>query len=126
MLNKQDHWDAELLRIKQGLDGCGCDICQELYLSGIINLEDYGSRVIHIGSVINIKAGEKGATIPIKPDIPQYNELETVSKMEPVESYRPSVENNYEMPKKRPGRPRKIDGLSATTIWRRQKEGVKG
>ena len=40
---KQEHRDAELLRLRKGMDGCGCRECQDFYQ--LIDLSVYGERV---------------------------------------------------------------------------------
>jgi hypothetical protein len=59
-LIKQDHQQAERLRLDMGMDGCGCADCQELYRT--IDLEKYGARVQRFQDIITIIPGTSGLT----------------------------------------------------------------
>lgn len=50
---REEHRRAELQRLEEGQDGCGCPECQELYKT--LDLTQYGSRVIRSGGVVIIK-----------------------------------------------------------------------
>jgi hypothetical protein len=54
---KLTHQQAELQRLDDGMDGCGCPECQELYKT--IDLEKYGARVHRFHDVVLIAAGAK-------------------------------------------------------------------
>ena len=58
---KQEHRDSELLRLRKGMDGCGCSECQDFYQ--LIDLSVYGDRVERYSDVITIIAGRTGADL---------------------------------------------------------------
>lgn len=58
---KKEHWDTELLRLRQGQDGCGCVLCQEFYKT--IDLSVYGDRVKRYGGTVIITSGKTGADL---------------------------------------------------------------
>ena len=58
---KQEHRDSELLRLRKGMDGCGCSECQDFYQ--LIDLSVYGDRVKRYSDVITIIADRTGADL---------------------------------------------------------------
>jgi hypothetical protein len=61
LATRQKHCKAELLRLRAGYDGCGCDLCQGFYT--ILDLSKYGDRVKHNEGIISIVAGKTGADL---------------------------------------------------------------
>ena len=61
------HESAEMLRLRNGFQGCGCSLCQAFYKK--INLAPFGSRVKEFAGIISITAGRQGADIP---DVSSY------------------------------------------------------
>ena len=60
------HNEAELLRLRMGMDGCGCSLCQEYYQT--LDLSNYGYRVKRFGDITVISAGFTGADLFEAPD----------------------------------------------------------
>lgn len=56
-----EHQAAELLRIRKGMDGCGCPACQKLYRK--IDLSVFGERVKRYTGVVTVMAGLTGADL---------------------------------------------------------------
>jgi len=122
---QEEHHRAELQRIREGMDGCGCSCCQELYQN--IGLEKYGSRVIHHNSSIFVKAGETGQGIaPVyveKPPEPKKVVTKIISKgiLPPQKSH---AQKGGIMLQGKRGRPAKPKGEEVTrmTLYRRKKK----
>ncbi len=132
---QEQHPAAELERLRAGFDGCGCSECQEYYKT--IDLSNYGKRVIHLGSIITITDGRAGADLWDKyhiPDPPPFTTEKPPDAQEVVS--KPSAggilppldiqAQNIETIKRPVGRPRKDEGGSRATRWRRKKEAMQG
>jgi hypothetical protein len=73
-IERQLHYEAELERLRGGLEGCGCSLCQGIYST--IDLTKFGSRVKKYGNIIIITDGKEGADLWGKHNMPDYWEPE--------------------------------------------------
>jgi len=60
-LINNEHREAEILRLRKGLDGCGCSECQEYYKT--LELGTYGDREKRYSGLVTITAGRTGADL---------------------------------------------------------------
>jgi len=113
-----EHRRAELQRLYEGVAGCGCDDCQQLYQT--IDLREYGSRVAYFGDFVliaeksrkNARAdGSSGSLDSVS--LPSPSKGEAVSEMLPDGGMLPRI-------MKHRGRPRKEGEVSRITRWRRR------
>ena len=83
---KVDHSIAELERLDAGMDGCGCQDCQDFYKT--INLNVYGDRVRYFHDTIIITAGAavRRNTIPQPPD-EEDSHCEPIIEQSPTGSF---------------------------------------
>lgn len=72
---RKEHHATELMRIRSGLAGCGCDTCQELYRQ--LDLDKFGKRVISFNSISVIVEGLTGTDPAL---VEQYRRQDTIEQ----------------------------------------------
>lgn len=137
-LIRQEHKRAELQRLDEGMDGCGCSDCQELYKT--LDLSKYGNRVTNFGDTVLIgekwEVSKSAASVHLGDDrdTPQTDCLPLpaitigVSKLIGGGILLPTTKDSPKkvVMKHHGGRPRKQGKVSKVTLWRRNKQGRGG
>ena len=135
-----EHRRAELQRLTEGQESCGCDVCQTVYKR--LDLKKFGSRVIRVGEVVLVrvktkKVAEKilepSLTPPILPQTNQDKKL-GVAKVVTVHPHTDKIKPDTKKvfmqhgitTAKKKGRTEKKGRAHRVTHWRRvkKKQGV--
>ena len=130
-----EHRRAELQRLTEGQESCGCDICQTVYKQ--LDLKKFGSRVIRVGEVVLIKVKNKkvaekileAAPIPLTDYETHQNKKIRVAKVVTVHPHTDKIKPDTKKvfmqhgitTTKKKGRPEKRGKVHRVTHWRRGK-----
>ena len=107
-LIRQEHERAELGRLESGMEGCGCQHCQEFYKT--IDMTRYGSRVHKFGDIVLVFENKRTVPTDLSATVPSQDRARSVTKCQAVASHSLTPFRNVEAalcykPKSRLGHP---------------------
>lgn len=127
-LIKMEHRRAELQRLDDGFDGCGCQDCQAFYRE--LDLSKYGNRVSYFGDIVLISERRKRPE-PLNAFLDHLDGQEGVTKIHDKGNIPPATAQAQDagimqQEKRTRGRPRKDGPVNRVTLWRRQRKSEPG